>query len=121
MKKIAIRKNFSYFYTNSIEIASGGFDDKLEALDLEMKALLKKYGIEGGLGHTTFYGLEKYSICNCEQCGHLMVNRDQNPAGFSGNELVAEIEYLIYDGGELEGKKLCEECLPFTHRWGHHS
>jgi hypothetical protein len=50
-----------------------------------------------------------------------MVNRDKNPAGFSDNELAIEIDHVIYDGGEHEGKKLCEECLPYTHRWGHHS
>ena len=86
-----------------------------------MRALLKKYGIESSDSYTTFFGLEKYSICNCESCGQLMVNRDKNPSGFSGNELATEIEYVIYDGGEHEGKTLCEECLPFSHRWGHHS
>jgi len=121
MKQIAIRKKFSYFYTDSSEIESGAFEDRLEELDDEMRALCKKYDVEMSGGYTTFFGLEKYAIGNCEKCGHLMLNRDKNPAGFSGNELAAELDYVIYDGGESEGKVLCEECLPFTHRWGHHS
>ena len=121
MKQIAIRKDFSYFYTDSEEVEAGSFDERLETLDEEIRALYKKYGVELAQGYTTFYGLEKYSICNCEACGHLMLNRDENPTGFIGNELAVEIEYVIYDGGAHEGKQLCEECLPFTHRWGHHS
>ena len=112
---------FSYFYTDSNEIDSCGFDNKLESLDQKLKDLLNKYGLEVAETHTTFLGLEKYSISKCEKCGHLMVNRDKNPLGFSGNELAQEIDYVIYNGGEQNGQLLCEECLPFSHRWGHHS
>lgn len=121
MKQIAIRTEFSYFYTDTDEGESGAYQDKLEALESEMKLLLNKYGIESSGGHTTFYGLEKYSIRHCKQCDFLMVNRDENPAGFSDKEVVTEMEYVIRDGGEHEGVMLCDECLPFTHRWGHHS
>ena len=121
MKQIAIRKGFSYFYTDSDEIQSGAFDEKLEALENELEKVFNQFGLVKAEGYTTFYGLEKYSITNCENCGHLMVNRDKNPVGFSGNQLAQELEYVLYDGGEHAGKVLCEECLPFTHRWGHHS
>ena len=121
MKQIAIQRIFSYFYTDSEEIEACVFDEKLTALDQEIKTLLKKYGFEKGETGTSFFGLEKYSICNCENCQQLMVNRDKNPAGFSGNELAYEIDLIIYDGGECNGKVLCEECLPVTHRWGRHS
>lgn len=120
MKQIAIRKNFSYFLTDSDEIESDVVRERLEALDREMSALFKKYGVEVADGYTTFYSFEKYSICNCKKCDHIMVNRDKNPAGFSRDELTHEIELVIYDGGEFEGQELCEECLPFTHRWGQH-
>ena len=111
MKHIAIQKIFGFFYTDSEEIESCGYEKKLAAFDQEIKILFKKYGIEKAETHTSFFGLEKYSICKCENCQHLMVNRDKNPAGFSGNELANEIDYIIYDGGELNGKILCHDGL----------
>lgn len=121
MKHIAIQKIFSFFYIESKEIESTEFEEKLTALDQEIKILLKKYGLEKAETCTSFFGLEKYSICKCENCQHLMVNRDKNPTGFSGNDLAHEIDFIIYDGGVHNGKILCEECLPLTHRWGLHS
>ena len=93
----------------------------IKKLDQEIDILLKKYGIEKAETHTSFFGLEKYSICKCENCQHLMVNRDKNPAGFSGKKLANEMDSIIYDGGEHNGKILYEECLPVTHRWRLHS
>jgi hypothetical protein len=120
MKQIALHKVLTYFYTNSDEIESERFDEKLENLRQELGTLLKKHGIELAETHTTFYGLEKLSICNCEKCGQLMINRDKNPAGFN-TPPDADIELVIIDGGEHEGKLLCMECLPIAHRWGLHS
>lgn len=121
MKQIAIRKEFSYFLTESDEIESGEFDEKLEKLGLEIEALLGKYGLQTAGNYTAFYGLEKYSVCNCEKCNSLMVNRDKNPTGFSENDMILDIENVIVNGGGNDGKLLCEECLPVTHRWGLHS
>ncbi len=121
MKHIAIRKMFSYFYTTSEEIDTGEFDDKLYELNKEIKKLLSKYGLQSAGDCTSFYGMKKYSITHCDKCGHLMADRDLNPIGFSSNELAEDIEYVIYNGGQHEGKTLCENCLPLTHRWGLHS
>ncbi|WP_459926008.1 hypothetical protein, partial [Desulfatiferula olefinivorans] len=121
MKNIAIQKIHSFFYTDSEEIESCRFEEKLSGFDQELETLLNKYGLEKVAIETSFYGLEKYSICKCENCQHLMVNRDKNPAGFSENDLAHDIEFVIYNGGEHDGKALCEECLPVAHRWGLHS
>lgn len=118
MKQIVVRKGFSYFYTNSEEIDSGAIDEKLSALEIELEQVFQKFGFIKASGYTSFYGLEKYSVTNCVDCGSLMVNRDKNPAGFGVNELNTELEFVFRDGGNFNGKELCDECLPSTHRWG---
>jgi len=121
MKQIAIGKMFTYFYTESKEIEGCALDDRLDNFRIEIRELLKKYDMELGESWTTFFGLEKFSITNCEKCDQLMMNRDKNPAGLNDSELNADINMVILDGGESDNKLLCEECLPFTHRWGHSS
>ncbi|NJN45603.1 MAG: hypothetical protein HC808_02925 [Candidatus Competibacteraceae bacterium] len=121
MKQIAIRKHFSYFVTDSKEIESGSFDEKLESLDEEMNSLLKKYDLTLVEYETRFIPMEKMSLFHCEKCNHLMINRDLNPAKFDGNELYSDLAFVVLDGGTHEGMNLCEECLPISHRWGHFS
>lgn len=121
MEQIAIRKHFSYFKTTSEEIDNSVFDERLEHLDAELKDLFKKYGVDLIESETLFLPIKKLSIYHCEQCGHLMVNRDQNPTRFDNNELYDNLEYVVFNGGTHDGKNLCEECLPPTHRWGHNS
>jgi hypothetical protein len=121
MKEIAIRKTLSYFFTDSEEIKSCAFDEKLEKLHEEMVLLFEKYDISMGDTCTHFVGMEKFSICNCDSCGNLMMNRDKNPNGFGNDEIYCDYNYAVIDGGEHEAKILCEECLPIVHRWGLHS
>ncbi len=118
MKHLGFSKIFSYYYSTSDEIEGDELDSRFENFGKELDELFQKYGMKFADSYTTFYGLEKYSICNCEKCNQLMVNRDKNPAGFGKLEISSDIECAIYDGGELDGKVLCEECLPDTHRWG---
>jgi len=121
VKQIAIRKHFSYFKTNSEEIQSNSFDEKLDQLDEELRAVFKKYGLEMVERQTQFLPIQKLSIFHCEQCNQLMVNRDMNPTKFDSNGLYDDLSYVVLDGGTHDGKNLCEECLPFAHRWGHYS
>ncbi|PLX97548.1 MAG: hypothetical protein C0622_12800 [Desulfuromonas sp.] len=121
MKQLAVKKIFSYFVATSEEIEANAHDEKLEEFDNELKQLTQKFGIQLACSHTAFFGIEKYAITNCSKCGQLMINRDKNPTGFDGIELTAELEYVIHDGGEYDGRVLCEDCLPLTHRWGYHS
>lgn len=121
MKQIAIRKNYSYFKTDSDEIQNGSFDDKLEKLDEELRPLFKKYGLEMVESETRFLPTQKLAVFHCEQCDHLMINRDINPTKFDCDGLYDDLTWVVFDGGTHEGKNLCEECLPLTHRWGHYS
>ncbi|MEW8036298.1 MAG: hypothetical protein AB2554_04460 [Candidatus Thiodiazotropha sp.] len=121
MKHIAIRKHYSYFATDSEAIEDGAFDEKMERLDEDIGALLEKYGLTPLQHETRFIPTEKMSLCHCAQCGNLMINRDKNPARFDGDELYSDLAFIVLDGGSYEGRELCEECLPVTHRWGHFS
>lgn len=121
MKQIAIRKHFSFFKTNSEEVQSGSFDDNLEKLDEELRAVFSKYGLQMVETETRFLPIQKLSIFHCEKCDHLMVNRDMNPTKFDAGGLYDDLTWVILDGGTHEGENLCEECLPLSHRWGHYS
>jgi hypothetical protein len=118
MKHIAIWKYFSCFETNSEEIEACVFDEKMERLESEVRALLEKYDLKLLAQEGRFIPMSKMSTCYCESCGHLMINRDKNPARFDGSPLYADLEFVIRDGGIHEGQTLCQECLPVSHRWG---
>ncbi|NOU22525.1 MAG: hypothetical protein HOO93_12225 [Methyloglobulus sp.] len=124
MKQIAIRKHYSYFMTNTSEIEECVFDEKMEKLDVEVAELLSKYDLKLISQATRFIQLEKMSVSLCEKCENLMINRDKNPAGFSSGDAInfyADLDFVIFDGGTHEGKNLCMECLPISHRWGYFS
>jgi hypothetical protein len=124
MKQIAIRKHYSYFITNTSEIKDCVFDEKMDSLDAEITELFSKYDLKLISHITRFIQLEKMSVSLCEKCENLMVNRDKNPARFgSGDDtsFYADLDFVIYDGGTHEGKNLCMECLPISHRWGYFS
>lgn len=121
MEQIAVTRHLSYFKTNSDEIDKGDFDKKMENLVEELKEVFKKHGLEMVQSLTSFLPIQKLSIYHCEQCGNLMVNRDQNPIKFDDNEISHDLSWVILDGGTHEGKNLCQECLPLTHRWGKYS
>jgi hypothetical protein len=121
MKHIAVKKVFSYYYTDSDEIENCSLDEKMDSLDSELRQLFVKYGVTVAEGYTSFYGVDKYSIELCQQCGHLMINRDKNPAGLPAASWAADLEWVFSDGGTVDGKTLCERCLPHSHRWGHSS
>ncbi len=120
MRQVAIRKHYSFFKTSSEEIENCSFDAKMEQLDEELKAVFNKYGLEMAETETCFLPLQKLSIYHCEKCNHLMVNREQNPTKFDDNELYRDLNWVVLDGGTHDGKNLCEQCLPTTHRWGHY-
>ncbi|GAB1256707.1 hypothetical protein NBRC116494_12090 [Aurantivibrio plasticivorans] len=125
MKQFAIRRLYSYFEVSSEEIESGAFDEKLEALDDELRTLLEKYGLTHLGQDTRFIPQQKMSARKCENCENLMINRDKNPARFDKEELWIDLDTdfngFLLDGGTHEGKELCMECLPIEHRWGYFS
>lgn len=125
MKQYAVRRLYSYFETNSEDIHEGAFDEKLEALDEELRVLLEKYGLKKIAQDTRFVPLQKMSARKCDQCDNLMINRDINPARFNKEELWVDLDTdynsIIWDGGSHAGKELCMECLPIEHRWGYFS
>lgn len=125
MKNYAIRRLYSCFEVESADIENGSFDQKLEALDKELKILLEKYGLKYIEQDTRFIPQQKLSACKCDNCANLMINRDKNPTRFDGADLWADLEtghnVIVCDGGTYEGKSLCMECLPVEHRWGYFS
>ncbi len=121
MKHVALRKHYSYFLTDSNEIENNVFDAKLDQFDEEFRELLKKYDLSWISLKGLFIPMEKMSVFHCGQCKNLMINRDLNPAGFDDNNLFDDLDLVIYDGGTFEGKNLCQECFPTSHRWGYFS
>lgn len=71
MKQIKIRKHFSHFKTNSEDIEAGSFDESLEKLDGELKAVLHKYGLEMVETETRFLPAQKLSVFHFEKYDHL--------------------------------------------------
>jgi hypothetical protein len=125
MKQYAIRRLYSYFEVSSEEIENGSFDEKLEEVDAELRAVLEKHGLKNLSQDTRFIPQAKMSARQCENCENLMINRDENPARFNKEDLWIDLDTdyngIIWDGGTHEGKELCMECLPFQHRWGYFS
>ena len=94
-------------------------------LDGELRTLFEKYGLKFINQDTRFVSLVKMSATQCSRCNNLMINRDKNPARFSGDSLWSDLESdyncVIWDGGTYEGAELCMDCLPKEHRWGYFS
>ena len=95
--------------------------DAIDALMDEINPILEKHGFMSSMSETFSIGIVKNSIYECEDCGQIFVNRDENPAGLDKDYLPEDINIIIYDGGSHDGKQICELCLPHTHRWGHSS
>ena len=97
--------------------------DAIDALFDELKPIIEKHGFSATNPQieTITLGMEKFSIFKCEACSQLLVNRDLNPAGLDQDYAFDTLSYVVLDGGTHEGKNICEECLPITHRWGHSS
>lgn len=93
-------------------------DDNLQDLFDEISSIAPKYGLTLEYQTTIAIGLEKYAIQSCDECNQRMLNRSLNPVGFDQEEYFNEMESIIYDGAEHDGKNLCAGCLPETHRWG---
>lgn len=98
--------------TNS-EFEEDSLDETIGSFKDELSALLKKNGFELKSIENAFIETQKYSVCKCDSCGVSMINRDNNPIGYNDDF----IEDVILNGGESEGKILCENCLPRNHRW----
>ncbi len=118
MKHIAIGKIFTSFFTTTEEMDGDGYDKRLGSFYTEFRALCKKHNIDFADSYMSLLGMEKYAIHSCDSCNKLMLNRDKNPTGFGEEAHNSELNWVVMDGGEHEGKLLCEDCLPSTHRWG---
>ena len=121
MKQIVFMKHLSSFETTSEE-QDGQLDEaRLNALYNDLAIVFEKRGIKLEAYEAAPFPIEKLSIRRCEDCRQLMVNRDMNPAKFDGCDHFGDLDMLCLDGGTYEGRELCEDCLPVTHRWGHFS
>jgi len=118
LKQLAIRRYFTSFSTQTDDMNNEVFENKMEALDKELHQLFNKYNLSLLEHDTRFIPREKMSLCYCEVCNHLMINRDKNPVRFDKDEFYNDLDLIILDGGNYKDKELCMECLPTTHRWG---
>ena len=114
MKNLAITSIHCTAEVSISEIDAGTPGEQFEGMRNQLIELLKKHGYQYQRAETYFLNTNKYSITNCQRCGHYMVDREANPAGI---ENPVEHEIIINDGALLEGKFLCEQCLPSGHRW----
>jgi len=121
MKHLAIKKYYTSFSIDSVEIENNVSSEQIESLDKELDELFKKYNMTLLEHDTRFIPIEKMSLSYCEKCNHLMINRDKNPTKFDGDEFYSDLGFIILNGGTDNGMDLCEECLPISHRWGHFS
>ena len=93
------------------------------AIDSLIKAIgpiVEEHGFRMSQCETISLGLAKFAISECSKCGVLAMNRDTNPSGFDQGYVFENLDLVIVDGGSFNGDHLCGECLPTTHRWGHH-
>ncbi len=99
---------------SDLEFEEDVLDEKEESFREDLRELIAKYGFDFKFIESLFVNEKKYSVCECEKCGHLMINRDKNPIGYDSEN----IEDVVINGGDYEGMTMCEECLPKEHRWG---
>ena len=121
MRQVMFMKHLSVFETATEDIVSKFDDEKMERLFNELKTVFSKYDIKLSHYEATFLPMKKLSMCRCEDCSQLMINRDINPTKFGGSDHFEDCDSLCLDGGTHDGSELCEECLPINHRWGHFS
>ena len=122
MKAFAIKRAYGFLEIDALDKESEDLQERIEGLDRAIKDLHEAHGFRYICGDTRFISSEKMSVRLCESCQNLMINRDKNPAGFDQSEFwrdaTLDSTVFISNGGTLEGKELCGECLPSEHRWG---
>jgi hypothetical protein len=121
MKQIVFLKHLSLFETTTDDMEDRFNEFTLKALYDDLRVVFEKHGIDLKSYEASSLPMEKMSIQHCNVCNQLMVKRDLNPTKFGTDVSYAEYDELWLDGGTHEGKNLCEECLPVSHRWGHFS
>ena len=107
--------NISHIHFNDLtEHTTKELDpQKIELLSRDIKKILEKYDIPYQGYEILTLNKNKYSITSCEKCKNLMINRDENPIGIEEECFFS----MLYDGGLVEERQLCEMCLPEDHRW----
>ena len=121
MKHVVFLKYLSLFETTTDEMEDRLDESNLKALYDELQTVFNKHGISLKSYEASSFPMKKMAIQHCKECNQLMVNRDLNPTKFGGSAHYLDQDELCLDGGTYEGKDLCEECLPVSHRWGHFS
>lgn len=121
MKQIVFLKHLSLFETATDKVDTKLDENNLKALFDDLQGVYQKHGIRLKSYEVARFPMDKLSIQYCQECGQLMIDRDANPMKFAGSEYFADQNQICLDGGMYNGKKLCEECLPVSHRWGHFS
>lgn len=111
----------SRFLISKVNPSSDIDDESIDELLDKLIPLFEEHGFVFNEHESISLGLDKLSIQRCNECEQLFVNRDLNPAGLDADYVFDNTEYAILDGEEHDGKSLCEECLPTSHRWGHES
>jgi hypothetical protein len=114
MDYIAINKINCFADISEKEFIEETLIEKIEKLKHELKSLLSKYNIDFESIETFYLNKNKYSIVKCENCNHLMIDRETNPVK---SEIESIADDIIYDGAKFLDKYLCEDCLPKDHRW----
>jgi len=101
-------------FNGLIEHSTKELDSKtIELLSRDIQKILGKYGISYQGYEMLTLNKNKYSITECEKCKNLMINRNENPIGIEEECFFG----TLHNGGSVEGKQLCEMCLPDDHRW----
>ncbi|WP_299615763.1 hypothetical protein [uncultured Tateyamaria sp.] len=121
MRYMTFMKHLSMFETTTEEVEDGLNDEKMERLFDELKAVFSKYNVTLSHWEAAPFPMAKLSMTRCEECSQLMINRDKNPTKFGPSDHFEDSDSLCLDGGTNNGRELCEECLPTSHRWGHFS
>lgn len=119
MKQVVFLKHLSLFETTTDDMEDRLDERRLKALYDDLQAVFEKHEISLKSYEVSSLPMEKLSIQHCRECNQLMINRDLNPTKFGGGADYLDHDELCLDGGTHEGKNLCAECLPVSHRWGH--
>lgn len=112
-KYLALTRISCFEHYSNEEVDDNTYSAKWASLQQEIKSLLEKYDSQFVSHETIFVNKTKQSVCQCDECGHWLIDRERNPAGIDNN-----CGDQIHNGATHQGKNLCEMCLPGDHRWG---
>ena len=100
-------------HISETEFEGDAMESRIASIRDELGALLERIGMSFHSVESEFFNSTKYFLGACHVCGIVCVDRDSNPAGCP--PMIASD--VLINGGLVDSKLKCENCLPADHRW----